>query len=99
MKIGVIGTINKDSIYLSDRSFQNGWGGILYNLVAFSNLARKNEGIVPICNVGRDCHRNIMSIIDQLKSTITYKSTNKRLPSAFRTGILLNTRYRRSSWS
>jgi sugar/nucleoside kinase (ribokinase family) len=66
MKIGVIGTINRDTIHLADGTIKKGWGGILYNLVTLSNLVGKKAEIIPVCNVGHDCYKDIISILKRL---------------------------------
>lgn len=67
-KIGVIGTINKDSVTLPDGRRYRGWGGILYNLVVLSDKLKKHADIFPVCNIGRNCHAPIMKILKRLPS-------------------------------
>ena len=71
MRIGIIGTINRDSISLPDGRQKEGWGGILYNIVALSSLTGHKVDIVPVCNVGQDCHKRIMSILKALPGIVT----------------------------
>jgi sugar/nucleoside kinase (ribokinase family) len=71
MRIGVIGTINRDSISLPDGRRKEGWGGILYNIVTLSNLIGRKADIIPVCNVGQDCHTRVMSIIKRLPGVVT----------------------------
>ncbi|UCD93870.1 MAG: carbohydrate kinase family protein [Candidatus Zixiibacteriota bacterium] len=71
MRIGIIGTINRDSINLPDGRHKEGWGGILYNIVALSSLIGRKADIVPVCNVGQDCHKRIMSILRPLTGVVT----------------------------
>jgi sugar/nucleoside kinase (ribokinase family) len=66
VKVGVVGTINRDTIHLAEGTIKQGWGGILYNLVALSHLAGKKHEIIPVCNVGRDCYDDIMAILKRL---------------------------------
>jgi len=65
-KIGVIGTINRDIIGRADGTTHHGWGGILYNLVALSNLAGGRAEIIPAGLVGRDCSGPILNILGRL---------------------------------
>ena len=71
MKIGVIGTINRDSITLADGTRKEGWGGILYNLVTLSNLIGKEAEIIPICNVGKNHYNEIMALLKKLPGVNT----------------------------
>jgi sugar/nucleoside kinase (ribokinase family) len=66
MRIGVIGTINRDTVRLADGTIKKGWGGILYNLVTLSNLIGKNSEIIPVCNIGHDSYKDIVSILKRL---------------------------------
>ena len=65
-KIGVIGTINSDTIVLPNGEKKQGWGGILYNLATFSYLTKGKTEIYPVCNVGQDCYPKIMTILKNL---------------------------------
>jgi sugar/nucleoside kinase (ribokinase family) len=66
MKIGVIGSINRDTVLLADKTLKQGWGGILYNLITLSHLIGKRAEIFPVCNIGRDCGNEINGILRQL---------------------------------
>jgi len=63
MKIGVIGTINRDSIRFADGTRKEGWGGILYNIVALSHIFGGEVQIVPVCNVGADHYLEVVKIL------------------------------------
>ncbi len=71
IKIGVIGTINKDSVTLPDGNSYHGWGGILYNLMVLSDELKKHADIFPVCNIGSDCYAPIMKILKRLPSVKT----------------------------
>lgn len=71
MKIGVIGTINRDSIRLPDGTEKEGWGGILYNLITLSHLVGKKAQVFPVCNVGGDCYAAVLSILENLRGVRT----------------------------
>lgn len=59
--IGVIGTINRDTIHRADGSTVTSWGGLLYTL---KYLAERGRGtVVPAVNAGRDCHERIIDIL------------------------------------
>lgn len=66
MKIGVIGTINRDSVKLPDGTRKEGWGGILYNLVTLSSLVGNSDDIYPVCHVGKNHHKEIINILKEL---------------------------------
>lgn len=65
-KIGIIGTINRDTIVYHDREKFLGWGGILYNLKILSDLASADTEICPVCNIGQDCYPDIMRQLKKL---------------------------------
>jgi len=67
MKIGVVGTINRDTVKFPDGSIRLGWGGILYNLRGLSKRLGDTDLVVPVCNVGADCYAPIMLELKRLK--------------------------------
>lgn len=67
MKIGVIGTINRDSIRLADNTRKEGWGGILYNLVTLSSLTGCHADIFPACNVGKNHFADAIRLLKRLR--------------------------------
>ncbi len=71
MKVGVIGTINRDTIRLADGTIKEGWGGILYNIVTLSDLIGDKAEIYPVCNVGRDRYRAVTDILEKLDGVRT----------------------------
>ncbi|MCX6829776.1 MAG: carbohydrate kinase family protein [candidate division Zixibacteria bacterium] len=71
MKVGIIGTINRDSIRLADGTIKEGWGGILYNIVALSDLIGDKAEIYPVCNIGRNHYASILQILGQLEGVHT----------------------------
>ncbi len=54
MKIGIIGTFNRDTVKLPDGTIKEGWGGMSYNIVALSGLIGNRSEIYPVANIGRD---------------------------------------------
>ncbi len=71
MPIGVIGTINRDTVIFADGTRRLGWGGILYNIRTLSKLLGKDDVVVPACHVGADCHAPIMLELKRLKNVWT----------------------------
>jgi sugar/nucleoside kinase (ribokinase family) len=71
MKIGIIGTINRDTIRFPDGTIKEGWGGILYNIVSLSRMVGKKAGIFPVCRIGQDCYEPIMEILGNLPGVKT----------------------------
>ena len=62
-RIGVIGSINRDTINRVDGSSVTSWGGILYNL---KYLGDSGAAIIPVVNVGRDGHAGVMATLRRL---------------------------------
>lgn len=60
-RIGVIGTINRDTIRRADGSTVTSWGGLLYSLKYLSEQGRAT--IVPVVNAGCDSHDRIIDIL------------------------------------
>lgn len=61
LEIGVIGTINRDTIYRADGSTVTSWGGLLYNL---KSLAEDGSAtVIPAVNAGGDCYDRIIAIL------------------------------------
>lgn len=62
-KIGVIGSINRDTIYLADETHIESWGGLLYSLKFL------NDGTIgdmyPVANVGADGYDTVMRILER----------------------------------
>jgi sugar/nucleoside kinase (ribokinase family) len=66
MKIGIIGTVNRDTIKLPDGTIKEGWGGILYNIAALSKFTNRKIEIYPAANVGSDCFTTVINIVKYL---------------------------------
>jgi sugar/nucleoside kinase (ribokinase family) len=62
-KIVIIGTINKDTIIFPDGKKTESFGGILYNILAFSCLGKEYVKIYPVCNVGYDVYNQVISYL------------------------------------
>ncbi len=64
-KIGVIGTINRDTIYRHDGSAVESWGGLLYSI---KYLCDESVGeIIPVVNLGRDAYEPVMGILNRFR--------------------------------
>jgi sugar/nucleoside kinase (ribokinase family) len=64
-KIGVVGTINRDTIYRHDGTDVESWGGLLYSI---KNLCDESVGIIiPAVNLGRDAYKPVMSILNRFR--------------------------------
>lgn len=64
-KIGVIGTINRDTILRPNGSEVTSWGGLLYNLKYLNDCG--GTDIFPAVNIGADCEDQIRQILSTLK--------------------------------
>lgn len=65
-KVGVIGTINRDTVVRADASVIQSWGGILYNLKTLNDFS--NLTIYPAVNIGADCQPRITKILSGFKN-------------------------------
>lgn len=65
MKIAVIGTINRDTIYPYKGPKIESYGGILYNLIALASLMPKKVTLFPVCNLGEDVRGPVFQKIDR----------------------------------
>ena len=64
MKIAVIGTINRDTIYPYRGLKIESYGGILYNLIALASLLQEKATLFPICNLGNDLQDTINQTLE-----------------------------------
>lgn len=64
MKIGVIGTINKDFILPFRHSPIESFGGILYDISVLAVLLGDNDEIIPVSYLGHDAYDAIVSWCD-----------------------------------
>ena len=65
MKIGVIGTIVKDHIFLSTGAEINSYGGIFYTLSILGNLLKESDEIYPVCYLGEDVYDEVLHRLSQ----------------------------------
>ena len=69
VEIGIIGSINRDTIYLADERRIDSWGGILYNT---HFLHENSKAIIrPAVNIGRDAKKDIFDILGRYKRVDT----------------------------
>ena len=54
LRIALLGTINRDTIYTADGVTTESYGGLLYSILALAEIASSQVAIYPICNVGAD---------------------------------------------
>ena len=54
LRIALLGTINRDTIYTADGVTTESYGGLLYSILALAEIASSQVVIYPICNVGAD---------------------------------------------
>ncbi len=69
LKIAVIGTINRDTVYRRDGSVSHGYGGILYNLIPLAQLCDKfcsDVEIWPVAKIGSDHSEEITQRLRRL---------------------------------
>lgn len=67
--IGLVGTINRDTIYRPDGSAVESWGGLLYSI---KYLCDESVGdIVPTVNLGNDAHDPVMAILSRFRRVDT----------------------------
>jgi len=71
MRIGVIGTIVKDHIYLANGREVNSYGGIFYTLSILGNLLNETDEIYPVCVLGADIHDEILRRLSKYKNINT----------------------------
>ena len=62
--VGVIGTINRDTIYHPDGRRIDSWGGLLYSLKYLND--HSGAKILPAINVGSDCFDDISAIVGRM---------------------------------
>jgi sugar/nucleoside kinase (ribokinase family) len=71
VRIGVVGTINRDIIHRADGSRTEGYGGILFNLRVLWQLFGNAAVIIPAVNVGTNHADRIRHELQQLESVDT----------------------------
>ncbi len=68
VRIGIVGTINRDTIYRADGSRVDGYGGILFNVRVLGQLFGSSAAILPAVNIGADHADRIRRELEQFGS-------------------------------
>jgi len=71
MKIAILGTINRDTIYPYRGRKIDSYGGILYNIIALASLMREEVALLPICNLGEDVRDAVFKRIERFENIDT----------------------------
>ncbi|MDE2726461.1 MAG: PfkB family carbohydrate kinase [Gemmatimonadota bacterium] len=64
MRIGIIGLINHDTIFMTGGRRIQDLGGILYNTTVMADLVGDGDGLFPISRIGADCYADMRAILD-----------------------------------
>jgi hypothetical protein len=64
----IIGTITKDTITFPDGRVKKSFGGVLYNILPLALLASQNIVISPVCNLGSDIYKKVISILKRFSN-------------------------------
>jgi len=68
MRIGVVGTINRDTIELPDGQIKRSFGGLLYSIFSLAMLTPPGTTILPLVNLGRDVEKPVRDILSLFES-------------------------------
>jgi sugar/nucleoside kinase (ribokinase family) len=80
MKVGVIGTPNKDRLQLTNGAKISSWGGIVYNLLTLSHYFGESGRVYPICPIGADVEEEFLALLKKfpnIKTDGLIKSSSK----------------------
>ena len=64
MRVGIIGLINHDTIYMAGGRRIQDLGGILYNTTVMADLVDEGDALYPISRIGADCYDAMRAILD-----------------------------------
>ena len=64
MRIGIIGLINHDTIFMAGGRRIQDLGGILYNVTVMADLAGEGDELFPISRIGAECYDAMRAILD-----------------------------------
>ncbi|MDE0003678.1 MAG: hypothetical protein OXQ29_13385, partial [Rhodospirillaceae bacterium] len=64
MRIGIIGLINHDTIFMAGGRRIQDLGGILYNTTVMADLVDEGDGLYPISQIGADCYDAMRAMLD-----------------------------------
>lgn len=63
MRIGIIGLINHDTIFMAGGRRIQDLGGILYNTTVMTDLVGDNDQVYPVSRIGADCYDDMRRIL------------------------------------
>lgn len=64
MRVGIIGLINHDTIFMADGRRIQDLGGVLYNITVMADLAGEGDELFPISRIGAECYDAMRAILD-----------------------------------
>ena len=64
MRVGIIGLINHDTIFMAGGRRIQDLGGILYNTTVMADLVGEGDALYPISRIGTDCYDAMRAILD-----------------------------------
>lgn len=64
MRVGIIGLINHDTIFMAGGRQIQDLGGILYNTTVMADLVGEGDGLYPISRIGAECYGAMRAILD-----------------------------------
>ena len=65
MRIGIIGLINHDTIFMTGGRRIQDLGGILYNTTVMADLVGDSDRVYPISRIGAECYEAMRAILDR----------------------------------
>lgn len=77
----VIGEPCVDVIHKANGEVTNSYGGILYSVISMAVLAKENDLIIPVMNVGEDEYENILNILKQYPNIKTHGLNKVKHPT------------------
>lgn len=75
MRVGIIGLINHDTIFMADGRRIRDLGGILYNTTVMADLVGEGDGLYPISRIGADCYDAMRDILD-LRPVVSHRGVS-----------------------
>ena len=64
MRIGIIGLINHDTIFMAGGRRIQDLGGILYNTTVMADLVGDDDRVYPVSRIGKECYDAMRDILD-----------------------------------
>ncbi len=78
MRVGIIGLINHDTIFMADGRRIQDLGGILYNITVMADLVGEGDELFPISRIGAECYDAMRAILDPRPAVSTRGVTLSR---------------------